>query len=191
MKLVFATRNANKVKEVQSMVGTRLSLISLDECGIKEEIPETSPTIEGNALQKARYVYEKTGLNCMADDTGLLVDALNGEPGVYSARYAGEGASHSDNIRKLLERLGGAKNRSAHFKTVIALIVNGEEVLFDGIARGEILNEMRGEKGFGYDPIFQPIGFDRTFAEMSLDEKNEISHRGLAMKKASAYLKNL
>lgn len=191
MKLVFATRNDNKVEEVQSMVGANISFLSLNECGITEEIPETSPTIEGNALQKARYVYDKTGLNCLADDTGLLVDALNGEPGVFSARYAGELASHSDNMKKLLENLGKSENRSAHFKTVIALIISGKEILFEGIAHGKILEEKRGTKGFGYDPIFLPLGYDKTFAQMSLDEKNKISHRGLAMAKASAYLKNL
>lgn len=171
MKIVFATHNAHKVSEVQAVLGSEYQLVTATEAGITEEIPETQPTIEGNALQKARYVYEHTGLNCFADDTGLEVEALNGAPGVYSARYAGEHVSYADNNVLLLKNLAGCENRKARFRTVIALIVDGKEYLFEGRVEGTIATEPHGEGGFGYDPLFVPEGSQLTFAEMSSEAK--------------------
>ena len=188
MKIVFATHNAHKVSEVQAVLGSEYQLVTATEAGITEEIPETQPTIEGNALQKARYVYEHTGLNCCADDTGLEVEALNGAPGVYSARYAGEHVSYADNNVLLLKNLAGCENRKARFRTVIALIVDGKEYLFEGRVEGAIATEPHGEGGFGYDPLFVPEGSQLTFAEMSSEAKNKISHRGRAVAKLVAFL---
>jgi XTP/dITP diphosphohydrolase len=188
MKIVFATHNAHKVSEVQAVLGSEYQLVTATEAGITEEIPETQPTIEGNALQKARYVYEHTGLNCFADDTGLEVEALNGAPGVYSARYAGEHVSYADNNVLLLKNLAGCENRKARFRTVIALIVDGKEYLFEGRVEGTIATEPHGEGGFGYDPLFVPEGSQLTFAEMSSEAKNKISHRGRAVAKLVAFL---
>lgn len=188
MKIVFATHNAHKVSEVQAVLGSEYQLVTATEVGITEEIPETQPTIEGNALQKARYVYEHTGLNCFADDTGLEVEALNGAPGVYSARYAGEHVSYADNNVLLLKNLAGCENRKARFRTVIALIVDGKEYLFEGRVEGTIATEPHGEGGFGYDPLFVPEGSQLTFAEMSSEAKNKISHRGRAVAKLVAFL---
>lgn len=188
MKIVFATHNAHKVSEVQAVLGSEYQLVTATEAGISEEIPETQPTIEGNALQKARYVYEHTGLNCFADDTGLEVEALNGAPGVYSARYAGEHVSYADNNKLLLKNLAGCQNRKARFRTVIALILDGKEHLFEGRVEGTIATEPHGEGGFGYDPLFIPKGSQLTFAEMSPEAKNGISHRGRAVAKLVAFL---
>ena len=188
MKIDFATHNAHKVSEVQAVLGSEYQLVTATEAGITEEIPETQPTIEGNALQKARYVYEHTGLNCFADDTGLEVEALNGAPGVYSARYAGEHVSYADNNVLLLKNLAGCENRKARFRTVIALIVDGKEYLFEGRVEGTIATEPHGEGGFGYDPLFVPEGSQLTFAEMSSEAKNKISHRGRAVAKLVAFL---
>ena len=189
MKIVFATHNAHKVSEVQAVLGSEYQLVTATEAGITEEIPETQPTIEGNALQKARYVYEHTGLNCFADDTGLEVEALNGAPGVYSARYAGEHVSYADNNVLLLKNLAGCENRKARFRTVIALIVDGKEYLFEGRVEGTIATEPHGEGGFGYDPIFLVEGAGgKTMAEMTEHEKNEISHRGRALRMILEFL---
>ncbi len=188
MKIVFATHNAHKVSEVQAVLGSEYQLVTATEAGISEEIPETQPTIEGNALQKARYVYEHTGLNCFADDTGLEVEALNGAPGVYSARYAGEHVSYADNNKLLLKNLAGCQNRKARFRTVIALILDGKEHFFEGRVEGTIATEPHGEGGFGYDPLFIPEGSQLTFAEMSPEAKNGISHRGRAVAKLVAFL---
>lgn len=191
MKIVFATNNAHKLDEVRQVVGDKFSLVSLRECGIVEDIPENEPTLEGNALAKARYIYERTGADCFADDTGLEVDALGGEPGVRSARYATDGHDDEANKRLLLERLQGVENRAAQFRTAVALIMGGKEYLFEGIVRGRIATEQRGEGGFGYDPLFVPEGYDRTFAQMSAEEKNAISHRGRAVRKLAEFLQNL
>lgn len=193
MKIVFATGNRNKLKEIQALIGSRAEVSTPADHGITEEIPEDQPTLEGNALQKARYIYEKTGLNCFADDTGLEVEALDGEPGVYSARYAavngaGEGHSSEDNMALLLKRLEGQPNRRARFRTVIALILNGREYTFEGIVNGEITAQRSGAQGFGYDPVFRPEGYTETFAEMPLDLKNSISHRGRATAKLIDFL---
>lgn len=196
MKIVFATGNRNKLKEIQAMIGSRAEFSTPADHGITEDIPEDRPTLEGNALQKARYIYEKTGLNCFADDTGLEVEALNGEPGVFSARYAamngaGEGHSSADNMALLLKRLEGNPNRRARFRTVIALILDGKEYTFEGIVNGEITTERSGAEGFGYDPVFRPEGYAETFAEMPLDLKNSISHRGRATAKLIEFLTHL
>lgn len=190
MKLVFATNNQNKVKEVQSLLPENITVMSLKDIVCKEDIPETQPTIEGNAIQKAQYVKEHYGYDCFADDTGLEVHALNGEPGVFSARYAGSQRNADDNMNKLLENLSSKENRSAHFKTVIALILNGEQHTFTGICEGTIIKEKRGEKGFGYDPIFMANGFTETFAEISLEEKNRVGHRGKAVNQLINFLNN-
>ncbi|MBP3331716.1 MAG: non-canonical purine NTP diphosphatase [Tidjanibacter sp.] len=189
MKLIFATNNRHKLTEVEAILGGRIELISLAECGITEDIPETSDTIEGNALQKARYVYEKTGLDCFADDTGLEVDALGGAPGVHSARYATDGHDFAANRELLLRNMEDKSDRRARFRTVIALILGGEEFLFEGIVEGEITREERGEGGFGYDPMFQPEGYELTFSELSPEEKNSISHRGRAVTALAAFFK--
>jgi XTP/dITP diphosphohydrolase len=188
MKIVFATNNENKIKEIQSMLPQSIEIISLESIGCHEEIPETADTIEENAIMKANYVTEKYGYDCFADDTGLEVDSLNGEPGVYSARYAGEQRSAEDNMDKLLVNLDGKANRNAQFKTVITLNLKGEQHLFTGIARGEITLAKNGNQGFGYDPIFRPDGFQETFAQLSLETKNNISHRGKATRELIAFL---
>lgn len=193
MKIVFATANRNKLREIQDLIGPRAELSTPADHGITEEIPEDRPTLEGNALQKARYIYERTGLDCFADDTGLEVEALGGEPGVYSARYAavngaGEGHSSEANTALLLERLAGVENRRARFRTVIALILSGREYLFEGVVDGEITTERSGAEGFGYDPVFRPEGYVETFAEMPLALKNRISHRGRATAKLIDFL---
>lgn len=188
MRLIFATNNRHKLTEVGQILGSELELVTLAECGITEEIPETSPTIEGNALQKARYVWERTHQNCFADDTGLEVEALGGAPGVRSARYATDGHDFDANVTLLLRNLEGVENRAARFRTVIALIIEGKEYLFEGIVNGRIIAERKGSEGFGYDPVFVPEGEALTFAEMSAEAKNAISHRGRAVAKLAEYL---
>ena len=190
MKIVFATNNAHKLREVQQTVGDKFEIVSLRECGVVEDIPENEPTLEGNALAKARYIYSRTGLSCFADDTGLEVDALGGEPGVRSARYATDGHDDEANKRLLLERMEGEENRGAQFRTAMALILDGEEYLFEGVVRGEILTQECGDGGFGYDPLFAPEGRSESFAEMSAEEKNAISHRGRAVRKLAEFLNN-
>ncbi len=190
MKLVFATNNKNKILEVQQMLPSSIEIISLESIGCFEEIPETAATIEENAIMKANYVTEKYGYDCFADDTGLEVEALNGEPGVFSARYAGEQRSSDDNMNKLLDALSNEIDRNAQFKTVIALNLNGKQHLFTGIAIGKITLEKSGNQGFGYDPIFKPQGYNVTFAQLSIEEKGTISHRGKAMEQLIAFLKN-
>lgn len=190
MKIVFATNNAHKLREVQQTVGDKFEIVSLRECGVVEDIPENEPTLEGNALAKARYIYSRTGLSCFADDTGLEVDALGGEPGVRSARYATDGHDDEANKRLLLERMEGKENRGAQFRTAMALILDGEEHLFEGVVRGEILTQECGNGGFGYDPLFAPEGHSESFAEMSAEEKNAISHRGRAVRKLAEFLNN-
>ena len=191
MKLVFATNNQHKLEELQSMLSTNFELVSLNEIGINEDIPETQETLEGNASQKSFYVFDKLGINCFADDTGLEIDALNGAPGVYSARYAGPQRLAEDNMTKVLAELNEIKNRSARFRTVISLILDGKEYQFEGIVEGEITKERSGAEGFGYDPIFKPNGYDVTFAEMEISEKNKISHRGRAVQKLVEFLNQL
>jgi XTP/dITP diphosphohydrolase len=191
MELVFATNNEHKLKELQAMLGDHFNLRSLEEIGCSEDIPEEQPTLEGNAAQKSFYIYNKYGMDCFADDTGLEIEALGGEPGVYSARYAGEEKSAEANMKKVLEKMAKINNRKARFRTVISLIINGEEKRFEGIVDGTILTDRRGKAGFGYDPIFQPDGFSLSFAEMELADKNKISHRGRAVQKLVAYLKEL
>lgn len=188
MKLVFATNNENKIKEIKSALGNKFEILSLKDINCNEELPETQETLEGNALQKARYVSDNYKVNCFADDTGLVIDALNGEPGVYSARYAGEEKSSEKNIKKVLTKLGENSNRAAYFETAIALIIDQKEHLFSGKAKGEITYSLSGEKGFGYDPIFKPENLEKTFAELSLQEKNKISHRGKAFDKMCSFL---
>lgn len=188
MKIVFATNNTNKIFEIQSMLPKSIEIISLESIGCHEEIPETADTIEGNAIMKANYLTEKYGYDCFADDTGLEVEALGGEPGVYSARYAGEQKSSEDNMDKLLLNLENSTNRNAQFKTVIALNLQGKQYLFTGIAQGEIISEKKGTQGFGYDPIFRPEGYQETFAQLSLETKNAISHRGKATRELIAFL---
>ncbi len=182
MKIVFSTHNKNKLKEVKALMPSYIELLSLTDIGCNEDIPETSETIEGNALLKATYVKEKYGYNCFADDTGLEVIALNNEPGVYSARYAGSDNNSEANMSKLLKNLENKNNREARFKTAISLIIDGKEELFIGVCEGEIADKPRGNAGFGYDPIFQPNGFEKTFAEMTLEQKSEIGHRGKAVR---------
>lgn len=189
-KLIFATHNPNKLVEIKSAVNT-FEVVSLKEMGIYEDIAETGTTLEENALIKSQYIYQKTGLSCFADDTGLEVDALNGRPGVYSARYAGEHATAEENMLKLLYEMEGQKNRTARFRTVISLILDGEEYSFEGKVVGEILYQKTGDDGFGYDPIFKPIEYDQSFAEMTMKQKNEISHRGVAVKKLIDFLSNM
>ena len=193
MKIVFATNNKNKLAEIRDMLGDKIEVMSLADINCHEDIPETADTLEGNALQKARYVFDKYGMSCFADDTGLGVDALGGEPGVYSARYAGgEGHDSEANMAKLMQKLGDNDNRKARFRTVIALITgSGDDVvkLFEGVAEGDIIREKRGGEGFGYDPIFRPEGYDKTFAELGHEIKNKISHRARAVQKLVEYLK--
>ena len=186
--LVFATNNKHKLQEVRQILGERFEIKSLSDIGCEVDIPETADTLEGNAMQKAKFVKEHYGLDCFADDTGLECRALDGAPGIYSARYAGENHDSEANMRKLLEKLREKNDRSAQFRTVIALLYQGEEYLFEGIVRGTIINEHKGTQGFGYDPIFVPEGFDTTFAEMTSEEKNSISHRGRAVAKLADFL---
>lgn len=188
MKLVFASNNPNKVKEIQLLLPDTIQLVSLADIGCTDEIPETAETIEGNAILKANYVTEKYGLNCFADDTGLEITALNGEPGVYSARYAGEQKSAEDNMQKVLQNLAEVTDRSAQFKTVIALNVAGKHHLFTGIVKGEIIQEKKGSNGFGYDPIFKADGHNKTFAELTPLQKAGCSHRGLAVQQLIKFL---
>ncbi len=191
MKIVFATNNQHKLREVQQLLGEEFEVLTPKMCGIDEDIPEEQPTLEGNALQKARYIYRRTGIDCFADDTGLEVEALGGEPGVRSARYAtAEGHDDEANKHLLLKNMEGKTNRKAQFRTAMALIVGGEEHLFEGIVRGEILHSEQGEGGFGYDPLFRPDGYDCSFAEMPAEEKNAISHRGRAIEKLVKWLKD-
>jgi XTP/dITP diphosphohydrolase len=187
MKLVFASNNKNKIQEIQALVPNTIQIVSLDDIGCTEDIPETANTIEGNAILKANYVTEKYGYDCFADDTGLEVDALNGAPGVYSARYAGEQKDTNDNMDKLLTQLKNESNRKANFKTVIALNLNGKQNLFTGIINGKIIEEKIGTNGFGYDPIFVAEEYDKTFAELTMEEKSTISHRGIAVKQLIEY----
>lgn len=188
MKLVFASNNKNKIQEIQALVPNTIQIVSLEQIGCTEDIPETADTIEGNAILKANYVTEKYGYDCFADDTGLEVEALNGAPGVYSARYAGEQKDANDNMDKLLSELKDKTNRKANFKTVIALNLNGNQNLFTGIINGKIIEEKIGTNGFGYDPIFVAEGFDKTFAELTMEEKSTISHRGIAVKELILFL---
>ena len=189
MKLVFATNNRHKLEEVRAILGNKIEILSLNDIDCHDDIPETADTLEGNALIKVRYIHEKFGVDCFADDTGLEVEALNGEPGVYSARYAGEDCNPEANMYKLLQNLTGENNRNAQFRTVIALIINGEEKLFNGIVKGTISREKMGNAGFGYDPIFIPEGFSESFAQMTSEMKNSISHRYRATEELSNYLK--
>jgi len=191
MKLIFATNNKHKLEEVREILGNQFEILSLKEINCFEEIPETQSTIKGNASQKAHYIYNKYKIDCFADDTGLEIDALNGAPGVYSARYAGENCSYEDNVQKVLKELKNETNRNARFKTVISLIINGKEYFFEGKIKGKITNNKRGTSGFGYDPVFLPEGYSETFAELSADEKNKISHRGLATQKLIKFLARL
>lgn len=188
MKLVFATHNPNKVKEIKPFLPEAVELVSLKEIGCHEEIAETATTIKGNAVLKAEYIKNNYGLDCFADDTGLEVEALHGEPGVYSARYAGPQRNDENNLKKLLHNLRDQPHRRAHFKTVFALAIGEQQKTFTGICKGEILPQKRGSDGFGYDPIFQPKGFKKSFAEMSSESKNEISHRGKALHQLINYL---
>ena len=187
-KLVFATHNAHKLEELRAILKD-YNIIGLNDINCHEDIVEDADTLEGNAKIKADYVTNNYHIDCFADDTGLEVDALDGAPGVYSARYAGEGCSYQDNVNKLLEALKGVENRKARFRTVIALNLNGKQYTFEGKVEGIITTEQHGEKGFGYDPIFRPDGFEQTFAEMSMEVKNQISHRGRATQKLVEFLK--
>lgn len=190
MKLVFATNNLNKLKEVQEMLTNSIELLSLKDINCFDEVEETETTLEGNAKLKADYITKNFGYNCFADDTGLEVESLEGKPGVYSARYAGEPRSSENNMQKLLSELNEVDNRKAQFRTAICLNIDDQQFLFEGICRGKILTEKQGEKGFGYDPIFQPDGYNVSFAEMSSTAKNKISHRGFAIKRLVEFLKN-
>lgn len=190
-KLIFATNNQHKLEEVSHLIKDNYKIQSLKDINCFEEIPETSDTIKGNASQKSHYIYDKFGIDCFADDTGLEIEALDGRPGVYSARYAGEEHNFEKNMNKVLAEMNGITNRKARFKTVISLILNGEEKNFEGIINGVILTEKRGQEGFGYDPVFQPDGFDKSFAEMDLEEKNKISHRAIAVRNLVNYLNKL
>jgi XTP/dITP diphosphohydrolase len=187
-EIIFATNNQHKLNEVRAILGDRFKLLSLEDISFFDDIAEDFETLEENASQKAWFIYRKFGVDCFADDTGLEVDALNGEPGVYSARYAGSQKKPLNNMQKLLANLETKKNRGAQFRTVISLIFTGKEHLFEGVVRGEILKQPRGEGGFGYDPVFQPHGYSQTFAEMDLTQKNSISHRALAMAKLTNFL---
>lgn len=190
-KIIFATNNEHKLYEVKKMLNAEIKLVSLSDVEITEDIPEEQDTLEGNAEQKADYIFNKLNCNVFADDTGLEIEALNGEPGVYSARYAGADKDASANMKKVLQKLSGIENRKAQFRTSICLILNNEKYFFEGVVKGNILESAAGEKGFGYDPIFQPDGYNCSFAEMDLSEKNKISHRGLAVKKLINFLNSL
>jgi XTP/dITP diphosphohydrolase len=189
-KLVFATNNAHKLSEVRAILEPEFKIVSLAELNCTDDIPETADTLEGNALLKAQYISDKFGLDCFADDTGLEVDALDGQPGVYSARFAGEGHNSVDNMNKVLTLLGESKKRTARFRTVIALIMNGENSFFEGKIEGTITSKPRGNSGFGYDPIFVPKNYVVSFAQLSAEEKNKISHRALAVQMLVHFLKN-
>lgn len=191
IQLVFATNNRHKLEEVADKISGKLQLLTLADIGCTADIEETGTTFKENASIKSRYIYNNYQLSCFGDDSGLIVDALNGEPGVYSARYAGEHGNHAANIKKVIDKLQGIQNRKARFITVISLIWNGEEHFFEGIIEGTIRHQVAGNGGFGYDPIFQPDGYEITFAEMSLDEKNKISHRARAMEKLIKFLNTL
>lgn len=191
MKLVFATNNLNKLKEVQEMLSNSIEILSLKDINCFDEIDETETTLEGNAKLKADYITQNFGYNCFADDTGLEVESLDGKPGVYSARYAGEPVNSENNMAKLLKALEKKPNRKAQFRTAVALNLNNETYLFEGICKGEILNQKQGLKGFGYDPIFKPEGFEQSFAEMSSNEKNKISHRGIAIRHLVDFLSKI
>ena len=186
-KIVFATGNLNKLKEIKSAING-FEIVGLKDLGITEEPPETGATLKENAIQKAKYIYNKTGLNCFSDDTGLEIEALDNRPGVYSAMYAGPDCNAENNMRKVLKEMYSIRNRKAKFKTVIALILNGKEYFFEGGVNGNILKEKKGSDGFGYDPIFRPNGYEKTFAQMSIGLKNKISHRGIAVKKLVVFL---
>ena len=188
-KLVVATNNAHKLEEISAILGNEMELLSLKDIHCNTDIPETADTLEGNARQKAMYIHENYGMDCFADDTGLEVEALDGAPGVFSARYAGDGHDSEANIQKLLKELEGKENRKAQFRTAICLIMEGKEYLFEGIVKGSIIEEKRGGAGFGYDPIFVPEGYDQTFAELGNDVKNTISHRARAVEKLCTFLK--
>lgn len=187
-KFVFATNNAHKLKEVTAILGNKIELLSMKDINCHADIPETADTLEGNALLKARYIFENYQLDCFADDTGLEVEALNGAPGVYSARYAGDAHNSEANMKKLLQDMEGIENRKAQFRTVFALIINGKEHLFEGIVKGEITKHRHGTSGFGYDPVFIPEGYTQTYAEMGNELKNKISHRALATNKLCNFL---
>ena len=187
-KLVFATNNAHKLEEIRAMLNEKVEILSLTDINCHVDIPETADTLEGNAYLKAKYIYTHYGLDCFADDTGLEVEALDGAPGVYSARYAGDGHDSQANMQKLLKEMEEKNNRKAQFRTVISLIEKGEERRFEGVVKGEITTERRGDSGFGYDPIFQPEGFDETFAELGSEIKNKISHRAKAVEALCNYL---
>jgi XTP/dITP diphosphohydrolase len=186
--IVFATNNKHKLSEVKSILNGRLNIVSLSDIGCNDDIPETADTLEGNALLKARYIKEKYGHNCFADDTGLEVEALDGAPGVMSARYAGEAHDSNTNMTKLLSNLEGKNNRNARFRSVFALIIDDKEYFFEGIVEGRIINERRGDHGFGYDPVFIPEGYEQTFGELSSEIKNNISHRAIATTKLASWL---
>lgn len=188
MKLVFATNNLNKLKEVQEMLPSSIELLSLEDINCFDEVAETETTLQGNAKLKANYITDKFGYNCFADDTGLEVDILEGKPGVFSARYAGEPTNSENNMQKLLAELNDKENRKAQFRTAICLNLDGKQTLFEGVCKGEILSKKQGEKGFGYDPIFKPVGFSNSFAQMKSEEKNKISHRGIAIQKLVDFL---
>ena len=188
MKLVFATNNINKLSEIRALVSDNIQILSLKDINCSEELPETYPTLQQNALQKARYVFDNYGFNCFSDDTGLEIDALAGEPGVYSARYAGEDSNSAANIQKVLKNLQECEDRGASFRTVIALVIAGKETFFEGECKGDITKTQRGLSGFGYDPIFIPDSFNKTFSQMTKQEKGFISHRGKAVKKLLAFL---
>lgn len=190
-KLIFATNNSHKLQEIRDLLNCKFEIVSLKSIGINEDIPETADTLEGNAILKARFVHERTKMDCFADDTGLEVDALDGKPGVYSARYAGENATFDDNMDKLLRELRHKENRKARFRTVIALILDGNEYLFEGRVNGIILNHKTGTMGFGYDPVFLPEGFEKSFAEMEPGQKNAISHRGRSVQKLVNFLERI
>ena len=190
-KLVFATNNLHKLEEVSAILGNQIELLSLNDINCHIDIPETADTLEGNALLKSRFIYENYGMNCFADDTGLEVEALDGAPGVYSARYAGDGHNSEANMIKLLDNLKEKKNRKAQFRTAISLIIDEKEYLFEGIIKGEIGTIKKGDSGFGYDPIFVPEGYNETFAELGSDIKNKISHRALAINKLCEFLHSL
>lgn len=191
MKLVFATNNQNKLKEVKQLLPASIELLSLKDIDCEDDITESGKTIRENAKIKSRYIYEKFGMNCFADDTGLEVDAIGGRPGVYSARFAGPSSRSEDNINKLLIELKGIENRKANFRTVISLMIDGKDEAFEGIVNGVITTEEMGSNGFGYDSVFMPDGFDKTFAEMTAQEKNEISHRGIAVNKLTSFIREL
>ena len=191
MELIFASNNRHKLEEISKIVGNAFTILNLKQANCEGEIPETGTTLEENALQKAHWVYSRTHKNCLADDTGLEIDALNGAPGVYTARFAGDDCSPEDNIQKTLRLMKDKTNRRACFRTVIACIIDGEEYLFEGMVEGEIATEKMGDGGFGYDPIFIPKGFSQSFAQMPLDQKNSMSHRGRATAKFVEFLKKL